>query len=167
VKDPLRAAFAARDLPSYSAIRIVHAGRALEPVWAERARAEEQSNPRYRWLGDLDHADALELLSRSRLLVVSSEVEGGANVIAEAVVCGVPVICSRIPGNVGMLGPGYRGFYNLKDTENLRALLICAETDPDFLQDLQCVVNGLKDRFSPGHEVESWRKLLEDINLVR
>jgi putative glycosyltransferase (TIGR04348 family) len=162
VKDPLRAAFAARGLPPQSTIRIVHAGRALEPVWAERARAEEESNPRYRWLRGLDHADALDLLSGSRLLVVSSEVEGGANVIAETIVCGVPVVCSRISGNVGMLGPGYRGYYNLRDTESLRALLIRAETDPDFLQDLQGVVNGLKDRFSPERERESWRKLLEE-----
>jgi putative glycosyltransferase (TIGR04348 family) len=165
VKDPLRAAFAARDLPPESAIRIVHAGKALEPVWAVRARAEEEINPRYRWLQGLDHAGALELLSRSRLLVVSSEVEGGANVMAEAVVCGVPVICSRISGNVGMLGPGYSGYYNLRDTENLRALLVRAETDPGFLQELQGFVSGLKDRFSPERERESWRRLLEDIAL--
>ena len=165
VKDPLRAAFAARDLPPQSTIQIVHAGKALESVWAERARAEEENNPRYRWLGDLDHADALDLLSSSRLLVVSSEVEGGANVIAEAIVCGVPVICSRISGNVGMLGRVYRGYYKLRDTEDLRALLIRAEADPDYLQSLQDSVNGLKDRFSPEHERESWRKLLEDMNL--
>jgi glycosyltransferase involved in cell wall biosynthesis len=143
----------------------VHAGKALEPVWAERARAEEENNPRYRWLGELNHADALDLLAGSRLLVVSSEVEGGANAIAEAIVCGVPVICSRIPGNIGMLVPGYRGYYTLKDTENLCALLSRAETDPDFLQDLRSVVNGLRDRFSPEREMESWRNLLEQPQL--
>ena len=50
--------------------------------------------------------------------------------------------------------------------EELRALLIRAEADPDFLQSLQDFVNGLKDRFSPEHERESWRKLLEDMNPV-
>jgi putative glycosyltransferase (TIGR04348 family) len=164
VKDPLRAAFAARRLPPQSTIRILHAGKALEPVWAELARAEDETNPRYRWLGELNHADALDLLAGSGLLVVSSEVEGGANVIAEAIVCGVPVICSRIPGNTGMLGSGYHGYYPLRDTECLCALLNRAETDPDFLQDLRRVVNDLRVRFTPEREMESWRNLLEDMH---
>jgi hypothetical protein len=36
---------------------------------------------------------------------ISSLAEGGANVIGEAAVVGIPVLASRIPGNVGLLGP--------------------------------------------------------------
>jgi hypothetical protein len=33
--------------------------------------------------------------------------EGGANVISEAIVDGIPVIASRIDGSVGLLGAEY------------------------------------------------------------
>ena len=71
--------------------------------------------PRYRWLGSVPHARALRWLASSHVLVVSSGMEGGANVIAEAARIGVPVLASRISGNVGMLGRGYPGFYPLYD----------------------------------------------------
>ena len=45
-----------------------------------------ETNPRYRWLGNLPHWQARRRLARSRLLVVSSKMEGGANVISEALV---------------------------------------------------------------------------------
>jgi putative glycosyltransferase (TIGR04348 family) len=163
VKDPLRAAWAVRDLPSASKLRIVHAGRALESVWAEKARTEEQTNPRYHWLGEQPHEATLALLARSRLLVLSSEVEGGANVISEAVVCGVPVLCSRIPGNIGMLGPDYPGHFVLKDTDALRSLLIRSETDKTFFQQLRTFVDRLKHRFSPEREKAAWQSLLEEL----
>ncbi len=163
VKDPLRAAWAVRDLPSASKLRIVHAGRALEPDWAEKARSEEQINTRYRWLGEQSHEATVALLARSRLMVLSSEVEGGANVISEAVVCGVPVLCSRISGNIGMLGPEYAGYFALHDTEGLRSLLIRSEKDKTFLQQLRTFVDRLKDRFSPEREKDAWQCLLEEL----
>jgi putative glycosyltransferase (TIGR04348 family) len=163
VKDPLRAALAARLLPAESRIKVVHAGRALEPVWEQRAREEEQVNPRYQWLGEQNHDRVLELLARSRLLVLSSEMEGGANAIAEAVVCGVPVLCSRIPGNVGMLGLDYPGYFECGDTAKLANLMYRAETDGDFLGELQKAEVRLKDRFSPERERESWRNLLQQL----
>ncbi|HEX2711924.1 MAG TPA: hypothetical protein VHM88_06840, partial [Candidatus Acidoferrales bacterium] len=49
VKDPLRAAYAARSLPPSSTIQIVHAGGALSPDMEEKAQAEQRRNPRYHW----------------------------------------------------------------------------------------------------------------------
>lgn len=163
VKDPLRAAAAARRLPAESSIKILHAGRALEPEWGERAKEEERMNPRYVWLGDLDHDDALAVLARSRLLVLSSLMEGGASAIAEAVVCGVPILCSNIPGNVGMLGPEYQGYYPPKDTHQLADLLYRAECDSEFLQELQSFCSRLRYRFNPEQETESWKCLLAQL----
>ena len=112
VKDPLLAANAARLLPDRSRVRVVHAGRALSSDWEQAAREEERKNPRYEWLGDLPHEEAMYLLSGSRYLVLSSLMEGGASVIAEAVACGIPVLCSKIPGNIGMLGADYWGYFS-------------------------------------------------------
>src|SRR5574337_1070257 len=88
VKDPLLAARAARNLPADSRIRIVHAGRALEPAMAAHALAAQRRNARYRWLGARSHAQAMALLARSDALILSSRLEGGANVIGEAATLG-------------------------------------------------------------------------------
>jgi putative glycosyltransferase (TIGR04348 family) len=161
VKDPLRAAIASRLLPDASRIRIVHAGRALDPKWAAAARQEESENSRYRWIGDQSHAAGLQLLSRCRLLVLSSTMEGGANAIAEAVVCGIPTLCSDIPGNVGMLDRKYPGFFRTGDTEQLSAMLYRAEIDVDFLGQLRDFIFAFQERFAPEREVACWQQLLQ------
>lgn len=163
VKDPLRAAWAARLLPADSRIRITHVGRALDELWAKRAAEEERDNPRYRWAGEKDHSGALDVLARSQAVVVSSEVEGGANVIAEAAVCGVPILCSRIPGNLGMLGSGYAGYYELRDTEGLARLLSGFETDLIFRDQLRSFMSGLTPRFSYERELHGWEALLYEL----
>src|SRR5256714_9229679 len=81
VKDPFRAAQAARRLPASSRIRIVHLGAAETPGWAAAAKAEMAVNPRYVWRGDRPRADVRRLLGRARAMVLSSLSEGGANVL--------------------------------------------------------------------------------------
>jgi len=160
VKDPLLAAHAARLLPDESRIRIVHAGRALSSDWEAAARDEERKNLRYEWLGDLPHDAAMHLLSGSRYLVLSSLMEGGASVIAEAVVCGVPVLCSKIPGNVGMLGPSYRGYFPPRGLRELVDMLHLLESTPRMHEDLRRNIFALQPRFSPENERASWHRLL-------
>lgn len=163
VKDPLRAAEAVRRLPPSSRVVIVHAGAALDPELAARAQAETTANPRYRWVGELDHAEAIALIARSRLLVLTSRLEGGANVVAEAIVAGVPVLSSRIDGSIGQLGPDYPGFFPVGDTQALAEQLWRAETDPAFYQSLQTRCAELRPRFDPAREREAWRALLEEL----
>ena len=88
----------------------------------------------YRWLGELSREKALRLLSRCRLLALTSEQEGGANVVSEALAASVPVLSSRIAGSVGLLGEDYPGYFPVGDTEALARLLGRAETDADFYQ---------------------------------
>ena len=116
VKDPLRAAKAARLLPADSRVRIEQVGRAYTPQWAARARAEMAANPRYRWRDDVPAAAVRRLLARSHAMVISSLSEGGANVMSEAAVAGVPVLASRMDGNVGLLGADYPGYFPVGDT---------------------------------------------------
>ena len=44
----------------------------------------------------------------------------------------MPVIASRIPGNVGMLGRDYPGYYPVEDEQALALMLQRAETDAAF-----------------------------------
>ena len=160
VKDPLLAANAARLLPDESRVRIVHAGRALNSDWEAAAREQERKNPRYEWVGDQPHDQAMYFLSGSRYLVLSSLMEGGASVIAEAVVCGVPVLCSRIPGNIGMLGLNYRGYFEPRDLGGLAEKLRFAEACPSMHEDLGRDIRALQPRFFPQQERASWHQLL-------
>ncbi len=164
VKDPLRAAQAVRDLPESSRIQLVHAGAAMTPEIETEARAEERKNPRYRWLGDLSRPEALALLGRSRLLVLTSRLEGGANVVSEALTASVPVISSCIEGSMGILGKAYPGYFPVGDTHGLRALLLRAESDVAFYRQLQQWCERLKPLVDPARERSSWKSLLAELS---
>ena len=159
-KDPLRAAYAARDLPVSSRLRVLHAGGARDPDWAETARREMSRNPRYRWLGEIPPGRVRRLYARAHVMVISSVMEGGANVVSEAVVAGLPVIASRIPGNVGLLGPEHPGHFPVQDTAALRDRLRRAETDPEFLAELARAGAERAPLFAPEREREAWRRLI-------
>ena len=154
-KDPLRAAKAARLLPAVSRIQIEHLGRAHDAEWASRAEAEMAGNPRYRWRGEVGREEIGTRLGRARLMVLSSLMEGGANVISEALVAGLPVLASAIPGSIGLLGRDYAALFPAGDETALAALMMRAETEPGFLARLeaQCAVRA--PRFVPGREREA------------
>jgi putative glycosyltransferase (TIGR04348 family) len=163
VKDPLRTALAARLLPTTSLIRVVHLGAALSEDLAERARAETASNSRYRWLGNVPRWKALRILARSRLLVLTSKMEGGANVVSEAIAASVPVLSSRIPGSIGILGPDYPGYFPVEDTQALAALLERVEADAQFYNTLKEWCERLKSLVNPARERQSWKSLLREL----
>ena len=123
VKTPQTLFEAARLLAGRSDIRIDHIGEALEPDLGELARAAQRDCPNYRWLGALPHDQTRERIRQAHLLVNTSAMEGGAHVILEAVCSGTAVLASRIPGNVGMLGADYQGYFPHGDAGQLAELL--------------------------------------------
>lgn len=162
-KDPFRAAEAARLLPRESRIRVLHMGRALSEDMESHARAEESTNPRYRWLGECTRRAALGQLARSRLLVQSSAMEGGANAISEAVACGSSIVASDCAGNIGLLGDGHPGLYPVGDTEGLAELFERAEMDREFQGDLRAATEALRPRFEPSAELAAWRRVIAEL----
>jgi putative glycosyltransferase (TIGR04348 family) len=159
-KDPLRAALAVRDLPDDSRLRVIQLGGAHSAEWAQAAREEMARNPRYRWLGDVAHWRVRQWMARARLMVISSRMEGGANVVSEACVAGLPVIASAIPGNLGLLGDDHPGVFPVADTAALRALLLEAERSPAFLDDLRERSRALAPRCRPEAEREALGRVL-------
>jgi putative glycosyltransferase (TIGR04348 family) len=160
VKDPLRTAEAARLLPEDSRIRVEQVGGAYTPQWADRARAEMEVNPRYTWCDDVPAASVRGLLARSHAMVISSLSEGGANVISEAAVAGVPILASRIDGNVGLLGADYPGYFPVGDTRALLRLLLRTEREPRFVASLEKALARRAPLFKPTREIAAWRRLL-------
>jgi glycosyltransferase involved in cell wall biosynthesis len=162
-KDPLRPAYAVRVLPPASRLRVDQYGMAHTPEWAAAAAAEMAANPRYRWHGEVAQGRLRRVYASARLLVLPSRMEGGANVISEAVVAGLPVIASRIAGSIGLLGEDYPGFYPVEDTQALRALLLRAESDPVFYDRLAAGCAVRRDLFTPERERAGWEALLREL----
>src|SRR5262249_30446583 len=160
VRDRLGAALAPRLLRVDSRIGVLNIGVALDESLARRARRESRLNGRYRWLGEVGHSRALKVLRRCRLLVLSSKTEGGANAIGEAVVCGVPVVASRIDGSIGMLGMDYSGYFEVGDTGGLAQRLLQAERDSKFLRRLARQCQRRVRYFQPEREKAAWQRLL-------
>lgn len=149
-KDPFLTAQAVALLPAHSRIRVRHAGGELQPGLAATARRLE--GPRWRWLGPLEHGPARRLIADAHLLVLSSRMEGGANVIVEAVMADTPVLASDIPGNRGMLGEDYVGYFPPGDAAALAGLLARAESDPAFYARLATQCAARRPLFEPARE---------------
>ncbi|WP_152670800.1 selenoneine biosynthesis selenosugar synthase SenB [Rubrobacter aplysinae] len=169
-KDPFRAVLAARLVPEQSRLRVLHAGGA-DDAHAAEARRHEGLSPRYRWLGRLGPGEARGLLARSHVLVQSSGLEGGANAVGEAMAAGLPVLASEIPGNVGMLGRGYPGYYPASDERDpasderaLARLLWRAESDAGFYAELERHVRDRAYLFEPDRERAALAALVEELS---
>jgi len=165
VKDPLRAAEAARLLPPASRVRIVQIGRAYNAEWTAKATAEMAANPRYVWRDDVPRAAVQKLLRQSHAMVLSSLSEGGANVISEALVAGVPVLASRMDGNVGLLGDNYPAYFPVGNTKVLARLLQRIEGDRRFVTTLRRAIARRAPLFRPEREVAAWRRLLAGLSI--
>ncbi len=162
-KDPFRAAAALTHLPAASRIRVTHVGGAMSDEMTREARDWMAREKRYHWLGEVTHGKALRLLARGRLMVISSRMEGGANVVSEALANNVPVIASRVSGNIGMLGKDYVGYYALENERALARLLARAENDRDFYQKLAGQCRARKPRVSYAAERNALRRVLDEI----
>jgi len=162
-KDPLRPALAVRNLPVSSRIQLHHYGKACSPEWAVKAKAEMQINERYHWHDEIAHFKIRQLYQRTNLLVLPSRMEGGANVISEAIVAGVPVIASNIEGSIGLLGQDYAGYYPVEDEQALAEILYRAESDKAFYQQLEQACIARQNMFTPQSELNGWRELLNKI----
>lgn len=166
-KDPLRAARAATTLPSSSRVRIIHLGKAYDPRWRHAALAEMGRNPRYLWRGEVSKAQVRRCFARSELMVISSIMEGGANVVSEAIVAGLPVIASDIPGNRGLLGAAHPAYFPIRDEAALAALLLRAENEPEFLDAIRAAGRLRAPLFDPRREHGAWSDLLGELTSAR
>ena len=162
-KDPFRTALAARRLAAHSKLRVIHLGKAHTPDFAHQAADEMAVNPRYRWLGEVPGWRVRRELAKTRLMVISSNQEGGANVVSEAIVAGVPVIASDIAGNKGLLGQNYPGYYPVGDEAVLARLLERAETEPAFLDSLERHGRKLRPLFRPKHEGAALKLIVNSV----
>jgi glycosyltransferase involved in cell wall biosynthesis len=167
-KDPATLMRAARLLASDRASpTIAHIGAALDPRLGELARTTMAQCPAYRWLGALPHGAARRAIAAARALVHMSRMEGGANVVIEAVRSGVPVLASRIDGNVGLLGPDYDGYFAVGDADALAALVRRFRAEAAFVAHLRAQCAAREPLFRPAAERRAVRTLVADLLAAR
>jgi putative glycosyltransferase (TIGR04348 family) len=159
-KDPLRALHALERLPAALDIELIQIGDSLDARLAEEARRAMEREPRYRWLGSVSHSRALRLLASSHAMIISSRMEGGANVVSEAIRIGTPVIASRMSGNVGLLGDRYPGYYPLANERALAKRITGLATKPGFARTLKRRLATLRPLVDPRNEARMLRKAL-------
>jgi putative glycosyltransferase (TIGR04348 family) len=147
-KDPLRTLAALAHVPGD--IEVVQIGALLD-----QRLTPHSNDPRYRWLGGLPHARALRWLASSHAMVISSRMEGGANVVCEAMRIGVPVLASRVSGNVGLLGARYLGYFPLEDTRALATLITKARDNGAFYRSLERQMARLRPLVDPRREARA------------
>ena len=171
-KSPQTLFQAARVLKDQPGILIDHIGEPLDAALAEQARATARACPNYRWLGGLPHEATRRRIQAAHLLVHASKMEGGAHVVMEAVCSGTPVLASRIDGNVGMLGAGYPGYFELGDAAGLAELLITIRAQQtgnaglanhSFIKHLQTHCANRASLFSPAAEQATLVKLVREL----
>lgn len=163
-KDPLTLMRAARLLQG-TGIPIVHIGEALDAALGEEARRTMEECRDYRWLGALPHGVARQRMACARALVHMSRIEGGANVVIEAVRSQVAVLASRIDGNVGLLGPTYEGYFAAADAAQLARLIRRVQEEPSFAEYLRSQCAARDALFAPEREADAVRDLIADMLL--
>ncbi|MDP2823343.1 MAG: selenoneine biosynthesis selenosugar synthase SenB [Sulfuritalea sp.] len=160
-KDPVTAVSALLRLPADLPVRLFHIGAALDAGLAAKVAALGAQDSRYRWLGALSRAATRRRIKRCHLLLLPSLMEGGANVLIEAVTSGVPILGSDIPGNRGMLGADYPGWFPVGDAQRLAELILAAMRDPHYYAILSRRCAERVSLFSPAHECAAVCSLLE------
>ncbi|HET7400356.1 MAG TPA: selenoneine biosynthesis selenosugar synthase SenB [Usitatibacter sp.] len=147
-------------LPAQLPVEVRHIGEALDAELGEKARQCESRDARYRWLGALSNARTRSAMRASHLLVHPSIMEGGANVIVEAVTAGTAVLASRMSGNVGMLGRDYPGYFRVGDARGLARLIARAQRDADFRTSLERACRKRRPLFRPESEARAVNALV-------
>ncbi len=160
-KDPLTAVRALCLLPADLPVRLFHIGGDLDPALAAEVRALGAIDPRYIPLGPLSQAATRQRLKRCHLLLLPSLMEGGANVLIEAVTSGVPVLGSDIAGNRGMLGADYPGWFPVGDAARLADMIAAAVRDQGYYDVLTRRCAERAPLFSPIRECMDVRGLLD------
>jgi putative glycosyltransferase (TIGR04348 family) len=168
-KDPMTALRALQALPpdarGYGRLRLVHVGDDKDPRVGAEFREAAAAEPRVELRGRLPHARTRQLIRRGRVLLLPSLMEGGANVLIEAVTASVPVLASRIGGSVGMLGPGYDGYFPVGDAAALAELIRRCQEEHGFLDHLARQCARRAPLFAPARERAAVQRLAH--NLLR
>lgn len=163
VKDPMTLVRATEQLPEESNIHVYFIGGVIDEELYNRLQSYEKNNDRITLLGEKPRYVTLEYILGADVLVVPSRLEGGANVVSEAIACGTPVIASDIPGNRGLLGD-YPGYFDVGDELELKNKLIKVENNSGYYEQLKTKLESQQFKFEREQERSDWKQLFDDLD---
>lgn len=146
--------------PEWSDVEVWQIGQALDEEMRKTAEFWAEEDGRYRWFGGVPRMESLALCCKSSLTINSSILEGGANAVLEAMTMGVPVLASRIEGNVGLLGNDYPGYF--EEGRMAKALQAIMDQRVDLDEWNRLLADRLR-LFSRERESNSWLELLTEL----
>ena len=158
VKQPFMSVEALQLIDAPISLRLL--GGEVSPGLGDVAREWQDAEDRFQWLGRVSYEKTLQWIQKSKVTINTSLIEGGANSVGESIVLGVPVLASKIEGNVGMLGEEYAGYFSVEDKQRLADLMQRVRTDESFLQTLRDQVSARSKKFSRDNEMKDWMSIL-------
>ena len=126
-RSTLRVILAARFRPEKGAEVVLDACRQLADSPSDTtcvkldwfgATAEAQA-PGFQWRGPVSQTVLWNEMADADLFLNASHEEGGANAVCEAMALGMPILASRIGGNLGLLGTQYSGYFEPGNASDL------------------------------------------------
>lgn len=166
IKQPHIAIQAAAMLAPKIDIQLILAGSQLDDDYGQSIKASVANTKRTKWVGALPRRETKELLASSHACILPSQVEGGANVISEAIAAGTPILCSAISGNLGLLGDDWPGMFPMGDAAALAKLLERMVTEKSFFDELCQRTQQLQAMVDPAIERQAWGEILQKISGV-
>ena len=161
-KDPLTAIHAVMKT-QIPRLRLRVIGDAARAEVGVKAVELSQTDARIQWLGALPNTSTRREIRRAQILIIPSIMEGGANVIIEAVTSGTPVLASRINGSIGMLGEDYEGYFSVGDSHGLARLLERCNSDLSFMDKLSHQCAARAKLFDPALEKSAVLALIKNL----
>jgi glycosyltransferase involved in cell wall biosynthesis len=164
VKQPFMAVESMQLLEDSVRVKLVLLGNEIDEDSGEIARSWEAIDSRFQWLGGVEYLQALQWMRRSVATINTSLIEGGANSVGESIMLGVPVLATRIEGNIGMLGEDYAGYFSAESKQELADIMQRVISDADFLAMLREQVRVRKKKFTRENEKQDWMNVLKIIS---
>ncbi len=146
---------ACRDLPSNTELSL---------EWYGAMTSDQAAH--FSWKGEVCQQELWQEIALSDAFLNASSEEGGANAVCEAIALGVPVIASRISGNIGLLGRCYPGYF---EEGELSSFLEKVSQDRVLYGEMKAAVIERQPLFDDRQESQAWRSLvraLRDTALV-
>ena len=164
VKQPFMAVNALQLLDDEVQLKLL--GDVVDEGLDKVAQDWQDKDHRFQWLGSLPHADTMQWMKNSLVTLNTSVMEGGANSVGESIVLGVPVLASRIEGNIGMLGADYDGYFSAEPADGVQELADLMQRvlhDKAFLKHLQRQAQERSTKFTRENEKLGWMNLIKGV----
>jgi glycosyltransferase involved in cell wall biosynthesis len=113
----------------------------------------------------VDSHEVPKMLNKIKLLVMPSYSEGLPNGLLEAMACGTPVLATPVGGIPDLVKEGETGFLlKSNDPEHIAERIIELLNKPEILEKVGInAYNYIREDFSYEKTLESWRKIIREI----